>query len=40
MREAAFDNAIADFLQRETPHIAEYAEKSSSLLPYRQNDSE
>lgn len=38
MQEKAFDNAIADFLQRETPHIIDYAEKSASLLPYRRHD--
>jgi hypothetical protein len=37
MYEEAFDLAVHDFLQRETPQIIDYAEQSSSLLPYRQN---
>ncbi|MFT4652768.1 MAG: putative N-acyltransferase [Kangiellaceae bacterium] len=35
MKEDGFDRAIADFLQRETPQIIDYAEKSASLLPYK-----
>jgi hypothetical protein len=35
MREAAFDRAVQDFLQRETPHIIDYAKQSSSLLPFK-----
>jgi predicted N-acyltransferase len=35
MREEAFDKAVDDFLQRETPHIIDYAEKSASLLPFK-----
>jgi len=38
MKEPAFDEAIADFLQRETPHIVEYAVQSASLLPYRKSE--
>ncbi len=31
----AFDNAVKDFLLRETSHIIDYAKQSSSLLPYK-----
>lgn len=37
MLEAAFDNAVADFLRQETPHIVKYAKNSASLLPYKEN---
>jgi predicted N-acyltransferase len=38
MREGAFDRAVADFLERETPHIIDYAKNSASLLPYKQTN--
>lgn len=37
MNEEAFDKAVKDFLQRESPHIIDYSEQSASLLPYREN---
>lgn len=40
MREQAFDSAVSDFLRRETPHIIDYAEKSSELLPFKENGTE
>jgi predicted N-acyltransferase len=40
MQENAFDSAVADFLQRETPQIIDYAEKSASLLPYKEINTE
>lgn len=38
MSELAFDQAVEDFLARETPHIVDYARQSASLLPYKENN--
>lgn len=35
MKENAFDDAVKDFLNRETPHIKEYARQTATLLPYK-----
>lgn len=35
MAEPAFDEAVKDFLIRETPHIKEYAIQSADLLPFK-----
>jgi predicted N-acyltransferase len=40
MAEPAFDEAVKDFLKRETPHIIEYFTQSESLLPFRQETAE
>ena len=36
MTEPAFDSAVKDFLQRETPHIVDYFIQSQALLPFKQ----
>jgi predicted N-acyltransferase len=38
MRESAFDDAVRDFLERETPHIKEYQQQSATLLPFKEKD--
>ena len=38
MQDPAFDQAVSDFLMRESPHIIDYAKKSASLLPYKDNE--
>jgi predicted N-acyltransferase len=38
MSEPAFDDAVKDFLQRETPHIVDYLEQSKELLPFKSQE--
>lgn len=38
MSEPAFDEAVKDFLQRETPHIVDYLEQSKELLPFKSEE--
>lgn len=37
MQEPAFDDAVADFVNREAPHIKDYKVQSAQLLPFREN---
>ncbi|MFW8590203.1 GNAT family N-acetyltransferase [Glaciecola sp. 2405UD65-10] len=36
MQEPAFDDAVADFVNREAPHIEDYKAQSAQLLPFKQ----